>query len=215
MQEQIDQLGALIGRGETASAALALSGFGRREFSRAPRGYYLYLLVDPMDDAVFYVGKGKGYRAQQHARNERAGSELNPLKAERLFQIRSAGKAVEVLVVCDGLAEADAYRYERDIIEAAKLRLTNISGGQVTGFSRLQSCVRRSLAIFESAVDGPDGEAARSLAETCKRLLLARPSEAEIIKQDAEMKRQQAESARVIAMLNARVDTALTQAVRI
>jgi hypothetical protein len=29
-------------------------------------GYYVYLLIDPRNDKVFYVGKGKGNRVNQH-----------------------------------------------------------------------------------------------------------------------------------------------------
>ncbi len=39
-----------------------------------PRGFYGYLLVNPMDRAVFYVGKGKGHTLVQPLPRRVAGS---------------------------------------------------------------------------------------------------------------------------------------------
>jgi hypothetical protein len=51
-------------------------------------GFYVYLYVDPRDDSVFYVGKGKGGRALSHLK-DRTESE----KAERMQVLGSWPKA--------------------------------------------------------------------------------------------------------------------------
>jgi hypothetical protein len=63
-------------------------------------GWYVYALRDPRHQTVFYVGKGKGNRAYQHARHAGAGGgTLLDDKRGRIRAIHAAGLQVIVEVV--------------------------------------------------------------------------------------------------------------------
>ena len=97
-------------------------------------GRYVYLLRDPRDGQVFYVGKGVGSRVFAHVA-EAAGADpaTERAKLHRIRQIESAGLEVEHLIVRSGLAtDAEAFVVEQSVIDAFRAQgvpLTNIMGG--------------------------------------------------------------------------------------
>jgi hypothetical protein len=53
--------------------------------------FYTYVLIDPRDDSVFYVGKGKGYRSEQHVKSARKTLHRNPKLQNKINKIISMG----------------------------------------------------------------------------------------------------------------------------
>jgi len=106
-------------------------------------GWYVYLLRDPTDDAVFYVGKGIGSRAFAHAKAAAGQSvdddpeAVRKAKVQRLLAIAAAGQTVIVEVLRHGIAsEAAAYEVEAaaiDLCRAIGAPLANIQGGHNSG----------------------------------------------------------------------------------
>lgn len=94
-------------------------------------GHYVYVYVDPLDDRVFYVGKGKGQRALAHLSRDNGG-----LKAAVLRRIRKAGRNPRIEVLAHGLPDAKtALRIEAAVIDVLGLgTLTN----QMRGWKSLQ-----------------------------------------------------------------------------
>ena len=88
--------------------------------------YYVYLLIDPRDGKVFYVGKGKGDRCFQHSHKDDGVD-----KARKLAEIDAAGLTPQVDIIRHGLEnEAEAYLVESAVIDAFGLtNLTNIAPG--------------------------------------------------------------------------------------
>ncbi len=88
--------------------------------------YYVYLLIDPRDGKVFYVGKGKGGRCFDHSAKD-DGVE----KASKIAEIESAGLTPQVDIIRHGLEnEAEAFLVESAVIDALGLtNLTNIAPG--------------------------------------------------------------------------------------
>ncbi len=101
-------------------------------------GHYVYALVDPRDDAIFYVGKGQGDRVYQHARHARkvADDESRAtLKLDRIQSIHGDGLEVRVEIVRHGLSEELAFEVEAAVIDVLKLSgldLANAVAGQGT-----------------------------------------------------------------------------------
>ena len=60
--------------------------------------YYVYLLIDPRDGKVFYVGKGKGSRCFDHSAKD-DGVE----KASRIAAIEAAGLTPQIDIIRHGL----------------------------------------------------------------------------------------------------------------
>ena len=98
-------------------------------------GWYVYALRDPSDGIVFYVGKGKGNRAYQHAKYAQAGrGSLVAPKVDQIRAIHAAGRQVIVEIVRYGIQDADAaYEIEAAVIDALSVgtpaKLTNLVGG--------------------------------------------------------------------------------------
>jgi hypothetical protein len=77
-------------------------------------GHYVYALIDPRTNEIFYVGKGIGNRAFSHLRQELGESR----KQERIKEIRDANEEPVVDVLRYGLNEAHALEVEAAVIDA-------------------------------------------------------------------------------------------------
>ena len=101
--------------------------------------YHVYLLIDPLvesnqwQDRVFYVGKGTGSRALDHALEYGEGE-----KIARINHIRKMGETYRILYATWSdrpfadptlMSERDAFRLEAALIEALRPQLTNQASG--------------------------------------------------------------------------------------
>lgn len=75
--------------------------------------FYVYALIDPRDDAPFYVGKGKGNRCYQHLKKI---DTHNPRKQGRINSIRESGGEVIVKKFAEYLTEQGALDEEKRLI---------------------------------------------------------------------------------------------------
>lgn len=119
-----------VAKGKSAGDALAASGIERRACAGDTLGFYIYALIDPRDDTVFYVGKGKGQRYASHVQDWKLGRVKNPAKFKRIGEIYASGLTVESIYLASGLTEDAAYALESLIIRMAGFeKLTNILPG--------------------------------------------------------------------------------------
>jgi len=99
--------------------------------------YYVYHLIDPRDNSVFYVGKGSGDRLNQHSKDARKGFVQNAEKHRRIEDIHKAGLNVVELIVADNLTEDHAFIIERGMIQDMKHNgITNIANGFMTNIEK-------------------------------------------------------------------------------
>lgn len=83
-------------------------------------GYYVYLLIDPRDNSIFYVGKGQGDRIFAHAKGALKETEQSSLstKIELIKEIQAEGKEVEYRIVRWNLENEDkAFEIESILID--------------------------------------------------------------------------------------------------
>src|SRR3989338_11289937 len=96
-------------------------------------GYYVYLLIDPRTNKVFYVGKGCGNRINHHLLGA---LEENVKETEKIKTIREIQKAeLEVghTILRHGLTEKEAFEVESAVIDLLGLEnLTNLMHGHHT-----------------------------------------------------------------------------------
>ena len=100
--------------------------------------YYVYVLVDPRDDSIFYVGKGTGGRLLAHGEEAllRTGPGGQSSKVARIREIREAGLEPRIDVVRHGLEEDQAFHVEGALIDGVD-GLTNVVKGHGTAQGRL------------------------------------------------------------------------------
>lgn len=91
--------------------------------------YYVYLYVDPTNDEVFYVGKGRGSRCFTHL-DDQGESE----KVKRITEIRDLRQEPHIELLAFGLSEQTALKVEAAAIDLIGLKnLTNRGLGHGAG----------------------------------------------------------------------------------
>ena len=106
-----------------------------KEFSNAVCeriGYYVYILKDPRNDSIFYVGKGKGNRLFQHVQCALENA-TDSDKYNLIREIHKDGKEVEHFILRHGLEEKLSLEIESTIIDLLGIEnLTNSVKGHDT-----------------------------------------------------------------------------------
>jgi len=90
--------------------------------------FYVYALIDPRNDEIFYIGKGSGKRISQHVKMVHNGKADNEAKCIRIIEIHKSGHSVIERKLLENLEQGEAYDYERMLI-ASHQNLTNIHPG--------------------------------------------------------------------------------------
>lgn len=104
--------------------------------------YYVYILVNPIDHNVFYIGKGTKNRVfaheQEYLKTDFSDNLVERQKLREIKQIHSNGIEVEKYILTFGLSEDEAFHVENAVINFCKLiddqklnvkTLTNIMSG--------------------------------------------------------------------------------------
>jgi hypothetical protein len=86
------------------------------EFRLMPpdHNYYVYALIDPRDNEMFYVGKGKENRYKHHLKTTLKANKTK--KHHRIDEINDDGYKVKIVKLIDYLSEVDAFKIEEIII---------------------------------------------------------------------------------------------------
>lgn len=97
-------------------------------------GFYVYLYVDPVDNSVFYVGKGKNGRALVHLK-----ADERQVIAKRIQKIRAGGMEPRIEILAHGLSnEKTALKVEAAAIDLLGMEnLANAVRGHGIQFGRL------------------------------------------------------------------------------
>lgn len=92
--------------------------------------FYVYVLVDPTSDGIFYVGKGSRQRLLQHGREAdlTTGESARSAKVQRIRDLRAAGYEPRIDVVRHGLSEEQAFAIEAALIDCVP-GLCNVATG--------------------------------------------------------------------------------------
>ncbi len=98
--------------------------------------YYVYGLIDPRNNKVFYIGKGTGNRVFEHEKetlNKDVDSNKESEKLKLISEINDAGLEVKKVIINANLTEEEAFAAEAALINAFNYlddeSLTNIVSG--------------------------------------------------------------------------------------
>lgn len=105
--------------------------------------HYVYALIDPRTNKVFYVGKGQGGRIYAHVETAELVEAKDVEKIARIREIKAAGKHVKHVVVRHGLTEDQAFAVEASLIDYIEsiqnIPLTNLVSGHYTNESGIRT----------------------------------------------------------------------------
>lgn len=117
-----------------------------RKLTDKQEAYYVYLLVDPRDQVVFYVGKGQGNRIDQHEKDAISKAGLNREKESKIREIMESGYNVIKIIVKTFQKEQEAYDFEEEqVIIYGLENLTNMKAGGGTARDSFSLHVMRDL----------------------------------------------------------------------
>ncbi|MBI9045396.1 MAG: hypothetical protein JEZ06_12975 [Anaerolineaceae bacterium] len=112
-------------------------------------GYYVYLLIDPETDSIFYIGKGNGNRIFAHL-NHALSSPLESDKLDKIRSIHAKGLQVKHIIHRHGLTEKEAFEVEAALIDFIGIRdLSNIVHGHHSDF-RGRMSISEVIAIYDA-----------------------------------------------------------------
>ena len=110
-----------------------INGFNQRTIESL--AYYVYALIDPRDNRIFYIGKGKGNRIFQHAKDALDDSDQS-LKLDIIRSILRDGREVGLYILRHNLTEETAYVVESvliDLLTYSKFNKTSILANIAAG----------------------------------------------------------------------------------
>ena len=94
---------------------------------------YVYGLIDPRNDELFYIGKGSGNRVFDHEKESLSCPGSERLKLKTIAGIKSSGFEVKKIIINCNLSSDEAIAAEASLINAfnyvGKTHLTNIVSG--------------------------------------------------------------------------------------
>lgn len=94
--------------------------------------FYVYGLIDPRTDKIFYIGKGKGNRVFEHEIESLNSPYSDKLKLKTISEIKKEGLEVKI-IINSNLTEDEAFASEAALINAFNyvfdIGLTNIVSG--------------------------------------------------------------------------------------
>jgi len=133
----------------------------------APEGkYYVYKLIDPRSDEVFYIGKGCGSRIKQHEKDAKQG--IKHPKCDVILDILNAGFEVKHEIVKSFAREEAAYKYEKRLISKHGInKLTNLAPGGRLNFpckprdpelEKTKDWINVASILYKKITKGDDGK---------------------------------------------------------
>lgn len=101
--------------------------------------YYVYALINPINDKPFYIGKGKDNRVFAHKEEVLSNNynNINSLKVHEIVSILRSGLDIKHIIIRHGLTENESFLLESTLIDFVNFfdkKLTNIVSGHDSNF---------------------------------------------------------------------------------
>lgn len=124
----VDKMIALLSHSHTPS----IKQFSEMALQQL-NGFYVYALIDPRSNQIFYIGKGTGNRVFSHEAESGKSPKSEKAKLQRIQEIEGAGNDVKRLIVNWGLTEAEAFASEATLINLVNYMSPDVLTNAVAG----------------------------------------------------------------------------------
>jgi len=126
-----------------------INGFNGTSLKYGNRSY-VYALIDSSNNEIFYIGKGKGKRAESHEKEYEKSIISGFKKYIRISKIKDSGNNVIIKVLFNNISNDGALMLERYCINKLKYSLTNYQSGRFTKKEQLQIIAKEELRKLKS-----------------------------------------------------------------
>ena len=96
-------------------------------------GFYVYALIDPRNNQVFYIGKGIGNRVFSHEIESGKSPKSEKAKLKRIQEIEAAGFGVKRIIVNWSMTESEAFAAEAALINMLSFLSADMLTNAVAG----------------------------------------------------------------------------------
>ena len=103
---------------------VSMDGFSEKSLL-ALGDYYVYGLVDPRCNRLFYIGKGSGNRVFEHERESLNNPDSEKLKLKTISEIKLSGLEVIKIIINSGLTENEAFAAQTKAVRKPRLEDPN------------------------------------------------------------------------------------------
>lgn len=112
-------------------------------------GYYVYILRDPRDNQIFYVGKGANNRVFSHVQDAHS-TIIENARLDRIRDIHAQGQKVDIIIHRHGLTEKEAFEVESALIDLLGLpHLSNLVAGH-HAYERGKMTISEVIAQYDA-----------------------------------------------------------------
>ena len=96
-------------------------------------GYYVYALIDPRNNQVFYIGKGTGNRVFSHEIESGKSQKSEKAKFQKIREIETSGQSVKRVIINWGMTEAESFAAEASLINLMGFLSSDTLSNEVAG----------------------------------------------------------------------------------
>ena len=132
------------------------------EKTRQELKYYVYMLLDPIDNRPFYVGKGNDNRVFNHLDCALTDLDATTAKYDKIREIIQNGNNVKHVIVRHGLTEAESFQIEASLIDSLTycgIMLSNLVSGH--------NSIEKGLMTSEEVKRLYNAQPLNSIGEDC------------------------------------------------
>ena len=134
-RQRAGQVKAIVDRMITlldAKNKLSIKLFSEKAIEQL-NGFYVYALIDPRNNQIFYIGKGAGNRVFSHEIESGKSPKSEKAKLKRIQEIEAAGFDVKRVVVNWGMTESEAFAAEAALINMLSFLSADMLTNAVAG----------------------------------------------------------------------------------
>lgn len=99
-----------------------LSNPAQESLGDGQENYYVYALVDPRSQKIFYIGKGKENRVSNHVQEASDNPDSEKTKLTIIREIEKSGKKVLQYIIRSSLSEEEAFFLEACLIDVLNFK---------------------------------------------------------------------------------------------